>query len=63
LQTKVKELESEKFNITHFLRSENEKKTQEVVRLGMERTELEERYNRDRDELLEEHREKLNGDL
>ena len=27
----------------------------------MELTELEERYNRDRDSLLEEHREKLNS--
>lgn len=38
-----------------------DKKAQEIARLELEKAELEERYNRERDQNLEEHREKYNS--
>ncbi|OMJ77438.1 hypothetical protein SteCoe_22956 [Stentor coeruleus] len=61
LQKELKESKEDHARMSDYMNDGLDKKAQEIARLELEKAELEERYNRERDQNLEDHREKLNS--
>lgn len=63
MEGKIKDLTEEGFKVTQYLQGKLKTADSAISQKDKEHIELEERYNHDRDALLEEHRERYNSNL